>query len=285
MSRYVVIDSNMLQTATLRVYLSEAPDNFAVLPDFVWIEIYKQQSLAALQAAFSVIRGFPDRLVLLKPNGALAALDPQHPDLIGRMLDVDAGDHLRRMPEALSLADQGDPDVLPQLADLWSRAKAHMDGMLEGAADIVQSLPEIAEIFSADELRRCRTNVRYTPAMFEKIFGAADQLYETFLEAHDATPGHLSREHRYDAYLYRHALGIIIYALWWIRNGSQMPKRLDRARNDFIDLGLAIYATYFAGLMTDDAKALWMHDNLLAALTGVSEQLGLKLAGLGQRIS
>jgi hypothetical protein len=48
---------------------------------------------------------------------------------------------------------------------------------------------------------------QYTTAMFEKIFGAADQLYETFLAPHEATLGHLSEKHRYDAYLYTGASG------------------------------------------------------------------------------
>ncbi|KPH04467.1 hypothetical protein AOG23_32955 [Rhizobium acidisoli] len=76
---------------------------------------------------------------------------------------------------------------------------------------------------------------------------------------YETSIGHVSPDHRYDAYLYRYALAIIIYSLWWIRNGSQLPQRLDKARNDFIDLGFAVYATYFDGFMTHDAKAGWMY--------------------------
>jgi hypothetical protein len=265
MVQRVVVDSNMLQTWTLRAYLLEAQDRVVVLPDFVWIEMYKQQSVAGLIAAFSVIRDFPDRVVVLKSGKELADIDPRCPDLIEQMLRDDAAGSIRMMAEALSQAESGEPLVMAQLIDQWSGATADMDGMLEGAADIIQSLPEIAEAFSTDELRRCRTNGRYASAMLEDIFGAADQIYETLLEAHDATPGHLS--HRYDAYLYRYALAILVYALWWIRNGSQAPKRLDRARNDFVDLGFAVCGSYFDGLMTDDAEARWMHDNLSAALS------------------
>jgi hypothetical protein len=68
---------------------------------------------------------------------------------------------------------------------------------------------------------------------------------------------------------------VIIYALWWIKSGSQLPKRLDRARNDFIDLWLAVYGTYFAGLITEDAKAQWMHDNLVGALRMIGASQGL----------
>src|ERR1700723_3465377 len=111
------------------------------------------------------------------------------------MLRPGVADEMRMMIEAISLAQQGEPEGVVQLQEKWASAIAHMDGMLKGTADIVQSLPESAEIFTADELRRCRTSTRYTTAMFEKIFGAADQLYETFLETIESTAGHLSEEY------------------------------------------------------------------------------------------
>lgn len=285
MIQQFVIDSNMLQTRALRAYFSSSPHNVAILPDLAWIEMYKQQSVAALLSAFSVIRDFPERVALLKPNGALALLDPQHPDLVNQMLDTEVGDDLRRMSEALNLAEQGHTEALTLLASRWSTATIYMDGMLEGAADIADSLPEIADIFTAAEIRRCRTNERYTPDMFSKIFGGADQIYETLLGIYVDVPSHLSTTHRFNAYLYRYALAVMIYALWWIRTGSQMPKRLDRVRNDLIDLGFAVYGTYFTGLLTDDVKAQWMHANLSAALHGVGENLGIELSGLSRRMT
>lgn len=278
MIRRAVVDSNMLQAPALRTWLASEPGNVAVLPDYLWLEIYKQQTVAGLEAAFLVIRDFPDRLAVLKPSGELANLDPSHPNLVEKMLRLCVADEVRMTIEAISLARRGEPEVMVQLQEKWSSAAAHMAGILEGAADIIASLPEIAEIFTADEIRLCRTNCRYTMGMFEKIFGAADQLYETFLQSCDVSPGHLSIEHRYDAYLYRMALGIVIYALWWIRSGSQLPKRLDRARNDFIDLGFAVYGSYFTGLITDDAKARWMHDNLSAALRMIGARHGPRVA-------
>lgn len=274
MTQRWVIDSNVLQAPALRAYLSEAPDNTAVIPDMVWVETYKQQSLDALTASFSIIGDFPDRVAILRSGGELARLDPTRPDLVDRMLHADAANRMRVMTASLLQAHQGEAGVIAQLAQEWSSTAAHVDGMLEGAADIAESLPEIADIFSKEEIRRCRTNERYTTAMFEKIFGAADQIYETLLEGHDATPGHMHLDHRVNAYLYRYALAIMIYGLWWIRTGSQIPKRLDRVRNDIIDLGIAVCGTYFNGLMTEDAKARWMHANLSA---------GLKMIGASDR--
>lgn len=45
MAQRVIVDSNMLQERALRAYFLGAPDNLVVLPDFLWAEIYKQQSV------------------------------------------------------------------------------------------------------------------------------------------------------------------------------------------------------------------------------------------------
>jgi len=258
-----VIDSNMIQSPLLGDWLAASSDHLAILPDFVWIEIYKQQSVASIRAALTVIGAFPDRIRLIKPGGKVADLDPRRCNMAAQMIEPDT--HLRQMTEAIALAERGDPTVLAEFAIRWEDAAAHIQEMAEGAVDIVESLPGIAAIFTAEEVRLCRTNGRYTVGMSGKIFGSADQIYESLIEARrkDAP---LSESERIDAYLYRYALAMMIYALWWIRTGNQKPKRLERLRNDMIDLSFAVYGTYFDGLLTNDSKCNWMYANLSGAL-------------------
>jgi hypothetical protein len=236
--------------------------------------MYKQQSVPSAAAGFSVIGDFPDRLVVLRDGREIAALDPSDPLLLERMSRGYVGDDVRQMVHAIRLAEAGDPSVRAQLADRWSHATFHMDDMLIGAAEITQSLPEIAEAFATHEIRRFRAEERLTPSMHETFFRAADGIYETLLGSHQVGPAHLAEEHRSNAFLYRVALAIMVYAMWWIRNGSQLPKRMDKARNDIIDLNFAVYGTYFAGLMTDDAKARWMFGQLTQAIRIVGGRTG-----------
>lgn len=164
-----VIDSNMLQSPTLRVWLMEGSHNVAVLPDYLWLEIYKQQTVASLASAFTVIGEFPDQVAVLRPSGELGRLDPSHPALVEQMLRPGVAGEMRMMIEAIVLAQQGEPEVMAQLQEKWASAATHLDAFLEGAVDIIQSLPEIAAMFTADEIRCCRTNARYTTAMFERF--------------------------------------------------------------------------------------------------------------------
>lgn len=75
----------MLQSQELRSHLQASPDNFAVLVDYAWIEIYKQQSLEAIKHGLSVVGDFPDQLILLRSNDEIIRLDPTETNLHERM--------------------------------------------------------------------------------------------------------------------------------------------------------------------------------------------------------
>ena len=96
-------------------------------------------------------------------------------------------------------------------------------------------------------------------AMGRKIFAAADQICDALFAQHPARPRRPSRRARHDTFFYRYSLGTVLYLLRWIRTGSQVIRRSDRIRNDFIDLNFATYGTYFNGLMSDDVKARDIH--------------------------
>jgi hypothetical protein len=160
-----------------------------------------------------------------------------------------------------------DPVVLQQLRNLWSSSAVSLTDMHEGAIDIVTSLPEMSEqMFSQNEIRIIRINRRYTEEMFASIFGAAEQIWETLAEGHGLQPRSMLRDHIMRAYLFRYALGLVIYLLWWIRSGSPKLERVDRIRNDLIDLSFVVYGTYYDGFLTADRKAEWMFLNLSQAL-------------------
>lgn len=276
MTRSLVVDSNMLQSPVLRNFLASSEGNVAVLPEYVWFEVYKQQSLAGLGAAFSVIGEFPDQVTVLQSWDRIAAIDAMCPELVDRMRVDGVPGGIRQMAAELAGLGGDESGISEDLRQRWAEAASKAEDMIAGADDIAVSLSEIADIFTASEIRLCRTNGRYTTEMFAKIFGAADQLYETFSTMRGAITYPESVQARYDSYLYRQALVTMIYALWWIRTGSQPPKRLDRIRNDIIDMHFAVCGTYFAGLLTQDQKAIWLYENLRLALGVVYVEAGLR---------
>ncbi|MFL9840463.1 hypothetical protein ABS767_05755 [Sphingomonas sp. ST-64] len=261
----VVIDSNMMQSAELFEYLSDGA-NVAVLPDYVWAECYKQQSLVAVQSFLSVVRYFPDQIAVLRSGKQIAGFDPRTTRFPKAFELENVPTDLRAMETAVDQATAGAAAVLAQLREQWDAATATMDDMLQGAEeDILPSLPELASMFTADELGRCRRKEKYTPAMTEKVFGTAFGIYEHLVEIDPRVPL-LPPRHAVETFYYRFALGAMLHCIWWIRNGSQSISKTERLRNDYVDLGLASCATYYDGFMTNDTKAAWLHNELANAL-------------------
>lgn len=267
----LVIDSSMLQSQELRSYLQASPDNFAVLADYAWIEIYKQRTLEAIKHGLSVVGDFPDQLILLRANGEIIQLDPKEPDLRERMQFKGTADRIREMAAMFRSATVDDAVILRQLHGHWNFANGLLPELIEGAVELAASLPEMEEqMFTKVEVRIIRTSSRYPAAMMETIYGAAVQIWETLAQAYRLPWQNLGDSRVARTYLFRYALGMVIHLLFWIRSGSQPVKRMDRMSNDMIDLSFCVHASYFDGFMTADEKARWIHANLVAALEAVS---------------
>ncbi|MER9052501.1 hypothetical protein NKJ73_21950 [Mesorhizobium sp. M0074] len=261
----------MLQSQELRSHLQASPHNFAVLADYAWIEIYKQRSLEAIKHGLSVVGDFPDQLILLRSNGEIIRLDPTEPDLHERMQFKGMAGIIFEMVTTIRRATVDDAPILEQLRDHWNFADSLLPELIEGAVDIAVSLPEMeAQMFTKAEIRIIRTNNQYSTAMMETIYGAAMQVWENLAHAYCLPWQNLGDIRIARTYLFRYALGLVIHLLWWIRRGSQPVKRMDRMRNDMVDLSFCVYASYFDGFMTADEKARWIHANLIAALAAVS---------------
>ncbi len=271
----LVIDSSKLQSAELREFLSASTANLAVLSDFAWFEVYKQETVDAVLALLSVIGDFPEQIIVLKSGGEIARLNPGLPSEVAAMEQQDVASLIREMADIMNGPRREDPIVLQQLRNLWSSAAVSLAGMHEGAIDIVTSLPEMSEqMFSEHEIRIIRTNGRYTEEMFASIFGAAEQIWETLAEGYGLQWRSMLRDHTMSVYLFRYALGIVIYLIWWVRTGSPKLQRVERIRNDLIDLSFVVYGTYYDGLLTADRKAEWMFLNLSRALEAARTSAG-----------
>ncbi|MBC2807020.1 hypothetical protein C3Y94_028235 [Rhizobium ruizarguesonis] len=206
-------------------------------------------------------------MILLRSGGQISSLDPAVAEDLKRLVfegpegEIDELVRLVRSDEPM-----GDL-AAAQLNSLWDWARTLQPSLIEGAMDIAVSFPEMQEqMFNHQELRIIRTNGKYTEEMVFTIFGAALQIWETLAGYYEIEWEDLDETLVCRAYLFRYALGIVINLLWWIRGGSQAVVRMDRMSNDLIDLGFAVYATYFDGLFTRDEKAAWVHANLVAAI-------------------
>lgn len=271
-----VIDSNMLQSDELRQYLRLSADNLAILTDFAWYEIYKQESLDGVRHGLSALGDHPDQTILLQSSDRIARLDPKVAEDLDRLiLDGPHGD-LRHFVSLIRSDAALEADARAKLDALWGWARTMKPSLIGGAVDFVESFPEMqAQMFDRGEIRIIRRRDKYTSQMIFTIFGAAVQIWEILAKEYRLPSKGLSEEEISRTYLFRFGLGLIMYLLWWIQGGSQAFLRIDRASNDFIDLSFAVHATYFDGLLTRDNKASWVHRNLIAAIVSFRDHYSL----------
>ncbi len=266
MGQWMVVDSNMIQLPELEHFLKHDSRNRAVVAMEVFFELYKQRSLDGLRRGLAIFSRYPGQVVGLRPSSALMKIDPLAPDFAGMLLLQDAGRSIAEMA-ALLEPSRIDDHVHQQLAAKWDSAARENDSMLEGAVDILASLPEMEEqMFSRSEIGIIRRQDPYTLEMFGSIFGAAEQLSDTFsdgLGIRRCEDGPVKA----GTLTFRIGLGLVIYLLWWISKGSQSRKKLEATRNDILDLHLAAQATYFDGFLSQDEKARWIHAHLDEALS------------------
>lgn len=267
----IVVDSCMLQSEKLRRFLEHRNTNVAVVTEFAWFEIYKQVSSGAVKDALSVIGNFPDQVAILRSGEEIGKFDPRNASMAEAMQHPDSAAGIREMVKAMYGSEHDTFHAWDQLDRRWADAEKRAPRLLEGTVDLLESLPEMAEqMFTSYELKIIRSGKPYTSNMYENIFGATEQIWETFAPLMNAAPMELDPQSKLEAYFFRLSFAFVVYALWWISKGGQTTKRLERARNDIIDLSFAVYGTYFDGLLTDDRKAYWMHFQL---------SMGLKMLG------
>ncbi len=270
----VVIDSNRLQSDELRAFLQVDAGNFAVLIDYAWMEAYKGNSVLSIQRSMSVLRDFPDQVIVLKGTKAVSALDPRAPGIAKRMYWSQGGREFHDTVAGLQRAEQGNRGALKQILDHGRAADQQMDKILAGMVDLPATLSDMVDtMFTGSEVAEVRAGKGYGADLISKFFDIADYLALRFYKAHPQRPRPPSRRSRYDAFLYRYAMAGLIYFLSWVKDGSQMKKAADKLRNDMVDISFATYGTYFNGVMTEDKRVRALQLELRVVL----EQVGARL--------
>jgi hypothetical protein len=270
----VVIDSNRLQSDELRAFLQVNRANFAVLIDYAWMEAYKGNSVVSVQKSMSVLRDFPDQVIVLKGTKAVSALDPRAPGIAKRMYWSQGGREFQDTVEGLQRAEQGHRGALKQILDHGRAADKQMDKILAGMADLPATFSDMCdEVFTQSEVTEVKVGKEYGATLVRKLFDIADYLALRFYKAHPLRPKAPSRRSRYDAFNYRYAMASLIYFLSWVKDGGQMEKAAAKLRNDMIDISFATYGTYFNGVMTEDKRVRALQLELRVVL----EQVGARL--------
>jgi hypothetical protein len=251
-----VVDRNFLQSPRLREFFAARRKNIAVITDYAAMEAFKGDALANISQAAAILCEFPKQVAVLKSTSIVSQLKGRRCGFTRRMIDWDQSDNFGDWCGALEQAKAGNKDLLRQLLENGKEADATLEVIKDAQSDYAENLEAHAERFTVAELKALRSNAPFPEGMFEKVSQHILELAAVLFAEQPGFKGLLptAQELPY-TFIFRYAVAGYILALRWIAVGGAKKVKPENIRNDMVDATFAAYATYFQGLLTDDAKA------------------------------
>jgi hypothetical protein len=209
---------------------------------------------------------FPKQVIALKPTGIICQLKGRRCGFTRRMISKDETRGFPGWCEGLAKARAGGKNLERQILEAGKEADAQLKRMLDAQETYGANLEEESKSYTDAELKALRARSPMSLDIFDKIFGKILNRARLLIEAHAniaALPP--ARELPY-TFIFRYALAGYMLDLRWIGVGGAKNVKAGRIRNDIVDATLAAYATYFQGLLSDDAKAKEVYDDAKAFL-------------------
>jgi hypothetical protein len=268
---YNVVDSNFLQNDELREYLNASTANRVVVAPFVAMEAYKGDTLKSIYNSMRILCKYPRQVVILKGASVVCGLQgtADADELRGQLIDVGQTYGFPDYCRHLRSAERGDTTIQKQLLAYGRAATEQMERMLIGATDIQTAIRGFAKEYTAAELKILRKGEDVTGPMMDKLVKTVMQLSAVLFATHPNVTNIPSADELPNTYIFRAALCMLVLAWQWIAvGGAGKVQRLERIRNDTVDVYLAAYATYFHGLLTHDQKLkqIYVEANFLLKL-------------------
>lgn len=251
-----VVDSNAMQSDSLRSYLSASRGNYAVLNDYAAMEAYKGNTLASIFRSMEIACQFPRQIIVLKTTGRICSLIGRAQGLQRRMIEERQTREFPNFCRRLRAAQAGDTYIQRQILENGRAADSQMNRILADAPILPGAITELRKTFRPEELKAIRLDEPFPDTLIEKSMKFIVELTLSTMATHPSPPSRIrSMEELQNTFLFRHSVATFVWALDWIARGGADDVRADRMRNDVIDVIFVTYATFFDGLLSSDEKA------------------------------
>ncbi|WP_157127448.1 hypothetical protein [Pandoraea sputorum] len=265
----ILIDSNQLRTDDLRTFLSESPKNLAVLADVVAMEAYKHQAIKTMAESMSVLKDFPRQVLVLKGGGKLKFMHGKLAGLQRRLIDDTQSEEFPKFLDALEKAVNGDPAYVSAVERHAKFAREHFSKLQFGAEEMRQALTTFSEIFSPQERAAFRNESGYSDEMRDKIGNSILELTAFMIGAAGMGKRLASLKEAANMPIFRVATAVYLHGVRLYALGSLANRSAANLRNDFVDMTLVGYATYFDGILSGDRNVRKMYEHTCFCLHGM----------------
>jgi hypothetical protein len=263
-----VVDSNYLGTQELRDYLAASRENKLVITDYAEMEMFKADSLQGLLKSTEIISQYPKQALLAKTTDVATNLRGRKKGLKKRFIDKKRTRAFRNWCRKREKIESGDPAFEEERIRARAEAIAHLDHMLQNIEGLKDDLETHAlQYYTQEELTILRNRKPLTPGLLDKLIdGTMDFALKLFAANPDLEELPSTAELPY-TFTFRFALCAYLHAAHWIAAGGGKDRKLEKFRNDLVDVAVVAYATCFDGLLSNDKLANEIYDNAMFLLT------------------
>ena len=257
----MVVDKNYLESEDLRAYLAESRDNFAVVTDYAQLEMLKGNALVNILKSTEILAQYPKQVLILKPIDVISGMKGKKKGRKKRFTSGRATRSFRKWCRKRTRAKAGEKRLQQQIIDAGKEAAAQLADMLENAQTFAENIDEATKRFTKEELEILRQHKPLPPDIVVKILEGTMDLAKQFFALHSDIGQLPSSEELPHTFIFRFSLCAYLHALRWAVAGGAKDARLERIRNDIIDVTFAAYATCFDGLLSKDDMANELYEN------------------------
>lgn len=252
----MIVDSNQLQSPRLKKFLEASTSNRAILTDYVAMEALQGDPVKSIINAMSIVESYPKQIIILKTTQSICQLSGRASGLQRRLIDTSQTSGFSEYIRKVKLAKNGYPPIIHEISNMAKNATSQLDRMLIDAAAVAQIFDDFSIGFNKDERRIIRDGEPFTMKMLDTLIKSVIEVSGEILRSHPKAPKSVTYEQLPNTFIFRNSLCCSLLALEWAAIGGAKGANSHKIRNDMIDAQFAAYATYFDGLLSNDAKAL-----------------------------
>ena len=270
---HLVVDANSMASNSTKDFLSTSSDNIAVLTYFAGMELLAPRNIERLSQSFEILCQFPAQVIILKSPREIIRenQNPKTPDPRG-FIDKEQTAGIKDMCRALRAARGGNKAVIGQLRYRYRRSREEKRRLRSEAEKIAKGIEGISSSYSEKYARILRKKEPIPRDLALQIQQDILLLAAMTIDGHPDTTGMPKSSEVRNTYLFRFVLSCYALSLDWFVQGGLNNVRTDKLRNDVIDMAYVAHATFFDGLISDDAKMKRIYSGVLVLLDRLFSQ-------------
>jgi len=217
------------------------------------MEAYKGDTKKSIYKSLGVLAKYPRQVIVLQNTG-MCMQRRVGPQMANRLIWKEHTDTFPTFVREIASAKAGDEVIEESLLWRGHEANARMQGLLDGAASIMEGNKVMLQSLTAGDISAIRGSSLVPPDILLRIFSIASDLAEGFRQSFPNPIVAAQGKSRTSDFLFRVGLAMTCWFLDWVRTGGPTSVKPEKIRNDYVDAMISVYGSYFNGIMTGDAK-------------------------------